>query len=1813
MAPPPQTPCSVPECVYLTPQDLPTWQMVTDHLKTHTSAVHGIAPPPATTPAGQTAKLDKRLRPTASLGMTELDWRFYKSEWGRYTRQTGVTEQALRDELWNTMDTDLRQLAFSEGGDENLNTEDALLDRIKSLAVTVLHPSVHIVTLHGMSQNTAEPVKAFSARVKGTAANCKLTKKCPTDQHEVSYMEETVYHVVMSGIKDQDLKDQTMTQAMLGNITDLKTLVDYCTAAESKHLSGNTVGRLRRSSYKEQREGSRSPQPAKTKCGFCGGKVHGDGGKAAREKTCKAFNQTCTKCKKKNHFAPVCKSAQNALLQAEDSEIEDDTALTGAFGLHSISFLPSLDQETSELLDISTDDDSNDEDQEDDPLTYEVSTQNRFANLTIEPDVPKYEKQSSPLCPPLRASKPRPSTTTNTLVDCNNNITTMLDTSEESIPIPLDMEPPSRLAHLSPIVNKLRAANNGPVTTVPLPHIVHDTLQGWYESRPRSSPTYNVEFSLHSKSYADLGLNLPIRSSKKTRSDKLARDRAIFDTGAQMNVTHVALLKSLGINQSNIFPIKSKVGGPSGEPITILGGVILKITATNHDGTKKLSTVQLFYVSTVVQETYLSLETCIALGTVPRNFPSIGEFDGTAVLNMVNSINAAHDPVSEQTMSEPGLPPCSNTGLVQPGDKADKPCSCPNRTLPPTDKPVLPCEPTPENLPRLKQYILDRFASSAFNTCEYQEIPLMNGSPPLRLHVDPKAIPVAVHTPVQVPIHYKDAVHEGLLRDVRLGVLEKTPLNQPAKWQSRMLIQPKPTGEPRRVIDYQAINAHAPRQTHHTESPWSLVSTIPAGVRKTVLDCRHGYHSVPIAEEDRPLTTFVTEWGRFHYKTTPQGFISAGDGYTDRMDRILSDFPRLKKCVDDNLLWDDDIQSNFFRVCDFLSLCSSHGMLFGSKKFQFASESVKFVGFNVTDTGIKPTQEFIDNINNFPTPKSLTDIRSWFGAVAQISFAFATAPVMLPFRHLLSSKVPFSWSPDLDSAFKASKLEIVRQIEKGVRTFDPSKPTALATDWSKFGMGFWLCQKHCDCEQDLPGCCPSGWQTVLCGSRFCTPAESRYAPIEGEATAAAWGLDKCRFFLLGMSEFQLCLDHKPLLSILGKQELATIANPRLQNQKIKTLLFRHKTAYIPGKKHVTADCLSRRSDSPVSYLPQPPTQPFDDISNVQPQYQDELGPPTWVHTPTNLNGSLTSSDEYTIPHQVDYALLALQVHQPHTQLTRDHEENDGLFAPLRVPPTALECQESSLIEEILLARAQASLSELDTLIIMDTSSLAGIHTQQRVVALTWDRLEAAARDSPVYQKLHSIISNGPPEDKSAWPVDLRPYFPHRHVLVPVGAVLLYHDRPVIPVLLRQEVLDHLHAGHQAVTQMYSRASSSVFWPNLRQDIIQTRGACKECTYNAPSNPAPPPSEPHHPDYPFASVCADFFTVNSVNYLSIVDRYTGWLSIYHLKKDDSAHVIEVLREYSARWGIPDTLTTDGASVFVSHTMNDFLTRWGIHHRVSSAYYPRANKRAEIGVKSAKRLIMSNLGPGGTLNTDKLARALLFHRNCPDPLTGLSPAQVIFGRVLRDHLPAQVIKYKPRAEWRLEADMREKTFAKRHLRTAERLSLGAKQLPTLVIGDIVAVQDMTDPCKPGKWTKTAIVIEILGHESYLLKIHGSNVMSKRNRRHLRKITPYQSVIQDSPQPRPAYSPPVTRGQSSAPPPGLSSPSPATATPPPPTLPSPPTAETPKPPPTQSSDPSLPSPASPSPPPGQSQAPPVPAVTKKIKGKLPPHLRERWITRK
>ena len=72
-------------------------------------------------------------------------------------------------------------------------------------------------------------------------------------------------------------------------------------------------------------------------------------------------------------------------------------------------------------------------------------------------------------------------------------------------------------------------------------------------------------------------------------------------------------------------------------------------------------------------------------------------------------------------------------------------------------------------------------------------------------------------------------------------------------------------------------------------------------------------------------------------------------------------------------------------------------------------------------------------------------------------------------------------------------------------------------------------------------------------------------------------------------------------------------------------------------------------------------------------------------------------------------------------------------------------------------------------------------------------------------------------------------------------------------------------------------------------------------------------------------------------------------------------------------------------------------------MSAAYNPQSNGRAEVAVKSMKRLLQCNSSAEGALDEDSVVAGLLQYRNTPEPTTGMSPAVILFGRMLRDRIP------------------------------------------------------------------------------------------------------------------------------------------------------------------------------------------------------------------
>ena len=148
--------------------------------------------------------------------------------------------------------------------------------------------------------------------------------------------------------------------------------------------------------------------------------------------------------------------------------------------------------------------------------------------------------------------------------------------------------------------------------------------------------------------------------------------------------------------------------------------------------------------------------------------------------------------------------------------------------------------------------------------------------------------------------------------------------------------------------------------------------------------------------------------------------------------------------------------------------CGRNGIILNPEKFVFSAPTVDFAGFTITTTDVRPCSRYLEAIRDFPQPRNITDIRSWFGLVNQVAYAFSMAERMHPFRKLLNNGKRFTWSPELEDIFRESKVVIVQEIERGVRTFDKTKPTCIATDWSKEGIGFWLFQKHCRCSPIRP-------------------------------------------------------------------------------------------------------------------------------------------------------------------------------------------------------------------------------------------------------------------------------------------------------------------------------------------------------------------------------------------------------------------------------------------------------------------------------------------------------------------------------------------------------------------------------------------------------------------------------------------------------------------------------------------------------------------------------------------------------------------------
>ena len=484
-----------------------------------------------------------------------------------------------------------------------------------------------------------------------------------------------------------------------------------------------------------------------------------------------------------------------------------------------------------------------------------------------------------------------------------------------------------------------------------------------------------------------------------------------------------------------------------------------------------------------------------------------------------------------------------------------------------------------------------------------------------------------------------------------------------------------------------------------------------------------------------------------------------------------------------------------------------------------------------------------------------------------------------------------------------------------------------------------------------------------------------------------------------------------------------------------------------------------------------------------------------------------------------------------TTLHRPGKDNKFSDAASRFPSSSTSEDKDAItpFSEIL-----CNISALEVDEPLDELQVAASFEEEKIRAITWDVVRAETEKDVNMQQLICLISSVFPSNKNEMPENISQYWPVRDNLYMMDGVIMMKEhvvlppslqetalqgfgpdntttRIVIPPALHNDVVRSLHSAHQGISSMTARAKACVYWPGITADIIKVRKSCSSCNRNMPSQAKMPPIVPHIPTSPFEAIAADYFDYMGSHYFVAADRLSGWVETQQIKvgtnQAGANGLCTALRRLMVTFGVPEELSSDGGPEFIADETQAFLKRWGIQHRLSSAYHSSSNGRAELAVKTAKRLIMDNVGPNGKLDNDKMVRALLMHRNTPDAACKLSPAQILLGRPLRDSLPfiqkdtmsfnnEQILP-----QWREAWKLKENALRERYVKTLENLSEHTRPLPPLRHGDRVLIQNQRGRY-PTKWDRSGTIVETKPNDQYTVKVAGSGRLTLRNRRFLRR---------------------------------------------------------------------------------------------------------------
>lgn len=293
------------------------------------------------------------------------------------------------------------------------------------------------------------------------------------------------------------------------------------------------------------------------------------------------------------------------------------------------------------------------------------------------------------------------------------------------------------------------------------------------------------------------------------------------------------------------------------------------------------------------------------------------------------------------------------------------------------------------------------------------------------------------------------------------------------------------------------------------------------------------------------------------------GISCAPELFQKVMESVLAGLDGIVVYLDDVLVSGRTQEEHDKRLELLLNRLKEYGILLNEDKCVINVSRLEFLGHEISEKGIRPTESRLSSIKSFREPRNASELRSFLGLVTYVGrFISHLADKTEPLRKLLRDGEKFVWRDQQKAAFDSIKTAICESNFLGY--FDKNDRSTLIADASPTGLGAVLLQ------HDNRG----NSRIISFASKALTEVEQRYFQTEREALALVWAVDKFQLYLLG-TRFTLVTDCKPL-HFLFKERAKPCA--RIERWVMRLQSYNFEVVYEPGSCNL-ADALSRLSVS----------------------------------------------------------------------------------------------------------------------------------------------------------------------------------------------------------------------------------------------------------------------------------------------------------------------------------------------------------------------------------------------------------------------------------------------------------------------------------------------------------------------------------------------------------------------------------------------------------------------------------------------------------